>query len=199
MQEWPLLPMFTGNFWDGKGRNFNPHFIVEGNLHPEQFYCLPRIFLLERVTAKPQSQFSWLLLHRFFHISRWCLWAWLSLSSFADPGWCSGHLNPGRGAGARHVVGSPPTLAAVQMHVPPWDCDLSQRQSPRSMHYLEKLPEKKVPLHPADATAPLTGTACWSQNEQSTGKRPPGGRTQWVQPCHRLNRVCLSPLWIWSP
>lgn len=114
MQEWPLLPMFTGNFWDGQGRNFNPHFIVEGNLHPEQFYCLPRIFLLERVTAKPQSQFSWLLLHSFFHISRWCLWAWLSLSSFADPGWCSGHLNPGRGAGARHAVGSPPTLAAVQ-------------------------------------------------------------------------------------
>ena len=41
MQEWSLLPMFTGNFWGRQGRNFNPLFIVEGNLHPEQFYtCL---------------------------------------------------------------------------------------------------------------------------------------------------------------
>lgn len=203
MQEWSLLSIFTGNFWGRQGSNFNPHFIVEGNLHPEQFYYLPRIFLLERVTAKPQSQFSWLLLHRFFHIRRWCLWAWLSLSSFSDPGWWSGHLSPGRGGGARHGVGSPPTLAAVQrtllMHVLPWNCDLSHRQSTRSIHYLEKLPEDKVPLHPADVTVSLTWTACWSQNGQSTGKRPPNGRTQWVQPWHRLNGVYLSPLWIWSP
>ena len=38
MQKWSLLPMFTGNFWGRQGRNFNPHFIVEGNLHLEYFY-----------------------------------------------------------------------------------------------------------------------------------------------------------------
>lgn len=66
MQGRSLFPIFTRTFWGRQSRNYYSHFIGEGNLDPEQFYDLPRIFLLERVTANPQSQFFRLLLHRFF-------------------------------------------------------------------------------------------------------------------------------------
>lgn len=89
-----------------------------------------------------------------FHIPRWCLWIWLSLSSFTDPGWWmriwSGHLSPGWDAGARLTVGIPSTLAAIQWTLPihylHWNCDISQRQSTRSIHSLKQLSEGKIPL-----------------------------------------------------
>lgn len=115
-------------------------FIGKGNLNPEWFYDLIRMFPLLRATAKPQSQFFWLLLYRFFPLPRWCLWVWLSPSSFTDPGWWT-EFAPGIWAQAEVQVPNSPCsfhLLLLQFNKAPpntcpmsclhWDYDSSQRQ-----------------------------------------------------------------------
>lgn len=138
------FPLFTRNFQGRQGRNYYPHFMGGANLDSEQFYGLPSISLLERVPAQSQSQFFLTPVSQVLCFPSWCLWVWLSLSSFTDPGWwtriCSGHLSPGWDSGARLTVGFPATFDAVQwtfpVHCLHCNYDLFQKQRTQSVYSL---------------------------------------------------------------
>ena len=139
-------------------------FIGKRNLNSEWFYDLIRIFLLLRATAKPQSQFFWLLLYRFFPLPRWCLWVWLSPSRFTVPGWWTEFV---LGIWAQAEVQVPNSLCTFHLlllqfnKAPPtpaqWAAYIEIMIHPRDKgQWVKLLSEDKILVHTADMASWLT-------------------------------------------
>ena len=141
-----LFPIFTRNCWGRLGGNYYPHSIAGGSLDSEKLCYLPRLFLLERVTVKPQSQFFWLLLHRFFPHPQMVSvdlalmfklhWPWMMNEDLL---WAS---EPRLRCRCQTRCGHSIHFAAVHwtlpMHWLHWHCVLSQRQRTKSIAFSEE-------------------------------------------------------------
>lgn len=191
MQGRSLFPIFTRTFWGRQSRNYYSHFIGEGNLDPEQFYDLPRIFLLERVTANPQSQFFCLLLHRFFLLPQMVSvglaltfklhWPWMMDKNFlwaSEPRLryrCQTHY----GLSIHSCCSSvDPPNALLMLEL--WF--IAKTKDKKYPFSVKQLSEGKTSLHLSNMAAWLTLVACWSPwNERVAGERAPNERTQQMQ------------------